>query len=281
MNNFSVLMPISYQEKAIFLSEALGSIIENQTVKPTEVVLVKDGIFPSSLEKIITSYKNEYPTLFKIINFSKNKGIGEALKIGVENCSNELIARMDSDDVAHPKRFEKQLNFLKKHPKVDVVGGIIKDFKYVVGDLQQYRVVPEYHKDIIAFAKYRCPINHPTAMYRKYKVLAAGNYNKDFSNMEDYALWMAMLQNGAKFHNLQETLLYFRFGSGKEIVKRRSGLSYLKISIRLKKYIYKLGFYTLIEYWLYSLCSIIARFILPSFFLLIFYTSFYRNKKIN
>lgn len=276
---FSVLIPVYNKEKAIFLSKALESITEKQTILPTEIVLIKDGILTQKLENVIALYQNKFPALFKIIALSKNKGTGEALKIGVENCSNELIARMDADDISVYNRFEKQLNFIKKHPEIDVLGGVIEEFNKNIGDLKQYRIVPEKHKDIAALAKFRCPVNHPTVMFKKSKVLKAGNYSNQFIFLEDYALWIAMLQNKATFYNLQETLLHFRFGSGKQIIKKRSGFNFAKTLIKFNKYAYKIGFYSAVDALFFTLLRVTAHYLFPKKILRFFYLSFLRKKR--
>lgn len=258
--------------------QALESITERQSVKPTEIVVVKDGILTQKLEDVIADFERNYPELLKIVALEENKGIGEALKIGLLQCSNELVARMDCNDIAHPQRFEKQLKFLEKHQEIAVLGGIIEDFKNVPNDLKQYRNVPEFHKDIRKFAKFRCPMNHPSVMYKKSKVLALGNYPTNFLYLEDYVLWIKMLQAGIKFHNLQEILLYYRFGTGKKVIQKRSGKRYIKALLKLNKYAYKTGFYSVLDYGYYSFLRLSYQ-LLPSFIRRFLFQTFYRENK--
>ena len=151
-------------------------------------------------------------------------GLGKALNEGLKYCSHELVARMDTDDIAMPERFEKQLAVFKKYPDIDVVGAWINEFEDNVSNIKSVRKLPELPDDIRQFAKRRNPINHPVVMFRKSAVLAAGGY-RHFPLFEDYYLWIRMLMNGAKFYNIQESLLYFRFSS--EMFKRRGGWKYM------------------------------------------------------
>ena len=95
---FSVAMSVYHKDNAAFFDRALQSIIEQQTVKPSEIVLVCDGPLNSELDAVISIYQARFP-IFNIIRLPQNKGLGNALKLAVENASYELIARMDSDDV--------------------------------------------------------------------------------------------------------------------------------------------------------------------------------------
>lgn len=164
-----------------------------------------------------------YPYL-KVLSPVTNRGLGKALNEGLKYCSHELVARMDTDDIAMPERFEKQLAVFKKYPDIDVVGAWINEFEDNVSNIKSVRKLPELPDDIRQFAKRRNPINHPVVMFRKSAVLAAGGY-RHFPLFEDYYLWIRMLMNGAKFYNIQESLLYFRFSS--EMFKRRGGWKYM------------------------------------------------------
>lgn len=164
-----------------------------------------------------------YPYL-KVLSLVTNRGLGKALNEGLKYCSHELVARMDTDDIAMPERFEKQLAVFKKYPDIDVVGAWINEFEDNVSNIKSVRKLPELPDDIRQFAKRRNPINHPVVMFRKSAVLAAGGY-RHFPLFEDYYLWIRMLMNGAKFYNIQESLLYFRFSS--EMFKRRGGWKYM------------------------------------------------------
>ena len=221
MCDYSILLSLYYKEKALFLRQSLVSIF-TQSVFPTEVVLVEDGPLTNDLYAVIKEFTSSYPNL-KIISLPENQGLGKALNEGLKHCSYDLVARMDTDDIAMPHRFERQLEIFEQYPEIDVVSSWIDEFEGDINHILSIRKVPESHKEIYQFSRRRNPINHPVVMFRKSSVLAAGGY-KHFPLFEDYYLWVRMLMNGAKFYNLQESLLYFR--SSSEMFKRRGGINY-------------------------------------------------------
>ncbi|WP_283127169.1 glycosyltransferase family 2 protein [Bacteroides clarus] len=219
---FSVLLSVYYKESYSAFCKSLDSIF-TQTICPDEVILVEDGPLGSELNDMISVYSAKYPTL-KIIPLPTNQGLGKALNEGLKHCSYDIVARMDTDDIAKPDRFEKQLAVFEKYSDIDVVGAWIDEFEDDISDVKSVRKLPELPDDIRQFAKRRNPINHPVVMFRKSAVLAAGGY-QHFPLFEDYYLWIRMLMNGAKFYNIQESLLYFRFSP--EMFKRRGGWRYV------------------------------------------------------
>ena len=222
MISFSVLLSIYNRESPISLCQSLDSIFV-QTVSPNEVVLVEDGPLSSELNDIISEYSAKYPIL-KIIPLPTNQGLGKALNEGLKHCSYDIVARMDTDDIAKPDRFEKQLAIFEKYSDIDVVGAWIDEFEDDISEVKSVRKLPELPNDIRQFANRRNPINHPVVMFLNSAVLAAGGY-RHFPLFEDYYLWIRMLMNGAKFYNIQESLLYFRFSP--EMFKRRGGWKYM------------------------------------------------------
>ena len=220
-NKYSVLMSVYYKETAGNLYTAINSIW-NQSIPTNDFVLVCDGPLTPELDSIIEQCNR--PEL-NIIYLKKNGGLGNALNIGIKHCRNELVARMDSDDISRPDRCEKQLKAFNNHPEASIISGIVEEFSTSPDTIDARRVPPESQEEIIAFAKKRNPFNHPCVMYKKSAVEAAGGY-QDFYLLEDYYLWIRMLQNGAIGYNLQEPLLWMRAGS--EMYKRRAGWKYLK-----------------------------------------------------
>ena len=223
MEKFSVLMSLYIKEKPEYFIQCMDSIL-NQTIKPDQIVIVKDGPLTENLENVLKQYMVDSPTLYTIVPLEKNVGLGLALAEGIKHCRNNLVARMDTDDIAKPDRFEKQLAIFEKYSDIDVVGAWIDEFEDDISEVKSVRKLPELPDDIRQFAKRRNPINHPVVMFRKSAVLAAGGY-RHFPLFEDYYLWIRMLMNGAKFYNIQESLLYFRFSP--EMFKRRGGWKYM------------------------------------------------------
>lgn len=183
-------------------------------------------------------YVRIFPML-KVIPLSENQGLGKALNEGLKHCSYDLVARMDTDDVAKPKRFEKQIAVFYAHPEVDVVGAWIDEFEEKIENVKSVRVLPKMNDEILKFAKKRSPINHPVVMFRKLAVQKSGGY-QHFPLFEDYYLWVRMLLNGVQFYNIPESLLYFRFSS--DMFKRRGGWKYAVDELRFQRKLLNMGF---------------------------------------
>lgn len=234
---FSVLLSLYYKESPLYLHQSLESVF-NQTLRPTEVVLVKDGPLTDELNHVVDEYTAKYPEI-KLVSLAQNVGLGRALNEGLKKCSYDLVARMDTDDICKPQRFEKQVGFFEKHPDIDVVGAWIDEFQQDIINVISTRKLPETHREIELFGHKRNPINHPVVMFRKEMVKAVNSY-QPFYLFEDYYLWVRMLLNGAKFYNIQESLLYFRFSP--DMIKRRGGIKYAYVEAKFQWVLYKLGY---------------------------------------
>ncbi|WP_035468106.1 glycosyltransferase family 2 protein [Algoriphagus mannitolivorans] len=236
---FSVLLPIYNRENPEFFRLSLDSLV-NQTYSASEVVIVKDGVLTPALDQVIESFTDKLP--LKIVPLEKNVGLGEALRIGILHCSYEYIARMDSDDICIPERFEKQVNTFLKNPGLDILGSYLQEFENTPGDINVIRKVPTEHSDIHTYTFYRCPFNHPTIMFRKSAVLGVGSYQK-MPFFEDYFLWIRMANGNCVFQNLDEVLLHFRIGN--DMIRRRHGLTYAKHEMSFFTYCYQQDMITL------------------------------------
>jgi glycosyltransferase involved in cell wall biosynthesis len=219
---FSLLLSVYYKENPEFLAGCFKSIVA-QTLLPNEVVIVKDGPLTEALEGTLAECMKQIKIPIKIIELKSNEGLGISLQEGLNACSYEYVARMDTDDVCHPERFEKQVEVFNSERNVDVVGTLISEFNEVIGDLNVVRKVPSLNHEIYAYAKFRNPMNHMTVMFKKSSVLQAGGYQR-FQNMEDYYLWFRMMLKKYIFYNLQESLVYARVGYNMH--SRRSGRAY-------------------------------------------------------
>ena len=244
---FSVLMSVYIKEIPKYFDRALQSITDDQILKPNEIVLVKDGPLTDELEKIIKKWSKKYKNIFKIIPLEKNMGLGEALKIGIENCSYNLIARMDTDDIAKPERFQEQIKIFKNN-EVDLVGSWIDEFWEIDNKIkiQKIRKVPEKDKEIKEKLKFLNSFNHPTVIYKKNEVLKAGSYSEKYHLMEDYYLWVRMAMNGCKFYNIQKSSLFFR--TTPDTYKRRGGIRFVKADILFQTELLRSGFVNIFEY---------------------------------
>ena len=235
---FSVLISVYKKEKAEYLKQALQSVI-NQTLKPAEIVIVKDGPLTKELDECIENFQRQHPKLFKIITFKKNRGLGLALRDGVKACKYEYIARMDSDDISIPDRFEKQFNYLQKHPETALLGTWITEFNKDENKSDTVTKLPCTHQKIIKFAKRRNPFRHVAVIFKKSAVIESGNY-RDFLWFEDYDLFVRILQKGYLTANIPEYLVNVR--ADKDMFARRGGWHYLKQDYRFQKLLLKTKF---------------------------------------
>lgn len=257
---FSVLLSIYHKEKPEYLRQSLDSIFA-QTLRADEVILVKDGPLTEELDKVLEEYQSRYPEL-KTVPLKENAGLGKALNEGLRHCSHEIVARMDTDDICKPFRFEKQIAAFENHPEYDLVSSWIEEFVDTTDNIRTVRTLPEMPEQIREYGKRRCPVNHPVTMFKKSSVMQAGGY-QHFPLLEDYYLWARMLVSGARFYNIQESLLYFR--SSDDLFKRRGGWRYAVTEVKFMWRLYRIGYVGLLS----SLSNIVIRFtvrILPNSF---------------
>lgn len=211
---FSVLMSVYKNDNPIFLSDALKSIYEDQTVKPDEIVVVFDGKLTDELYQVLDAFKNDKEGIVFYYPQDENKGLGEALRIGTTFCTGDYIFRMDSDDISCPNRFEKQIEYIKNHKEVDVLGTDIAEFyESIDEENKRIRSCPMDNKDIIKMAKKRNPMNHVTVCIKKEALIKCGGY-ESLLLLEDYYLWLKMIASNAILANINESLVYVRIGNG-------------------------------------------------------------------
>lgn len=238
VSKYSVLMSVYHKEKPEYLKQAIESI-QAQTLQTDDFVLVCDGPLNDALDKVIATKQQEMGTTLNVVRLAKNGGLGKALNEGLKHCKNELVARMDSDDIAYLDRCEKQMVIFNTHPEVRICSGIVEEFTTDPSTVDARRVPPETNAEIVEFAKKRNPFNHPCVMYKKSAVEAVGSY-QDFYLLEDYYLWLRMLMAGYQGYNIQESLLHMRAGS--EMYLRRAGWKYAKTQMGLFKFMKNEGF---------------------------------------
>lgn len=243
-SEYSVLMSVYHKEKPEYLRQAMESIYD-QTVKTNDFILVCDGPLSEALDKVIAEKQQEMGNVLHVVRLAKNGGLGNALNEGIKHCRNELIARMDSDDISYPDRCERQLKVFQLHPEISICSGIVEEFSKFSDVVDTRRIPPETSEEIRHFAKKRNPFNHPCVMYKKSAIMAVGSY-QDFYLLEDYYLWLRMLMAGNQGYNLQEPLLHMRAGAG--MYKRRGGWKYVKSQIGLLSYMKERGFIGTREY---------------------------------
>lgn len=244
MQKYSVLMSLYAKEKPEYLRAAIESIV-NQTAKPDEIVIVKDGPLTEELDATLEEYAAKYPELFHIVVSEVNIGLGLALNLGLGECKNELVARMDTDDIAKPERCERQLERFALNERLDLLGSSVDEFYLSPEEVVSRRVVPTGHEDIYRFAKRRSAFNHPTVMYKRSRVLAVGGYG-DMRRNQDVDLFGRMLFSGCIAENIEDSLLYFR--SNDALAKRRKSWENTKSYIKTIKRFWKMGFASFGDY---------------------------------
>lgn len=244
MTDLSVLMSLYIKEKPEYVEECFQSLLR-QTVQANEWVVVEDGPLTDELYAVLDKYQKEYPGLIKRVPQTVNQGLGIALQIGVPECSNDIIARMDTDDIAREDRFEKQLAEFAKDPDLDIIGSNIDEFEDTPKDIVASRNVPLTDPEIKQYQKKRDSFNHMTVMYKKKAVLDAGNY-QSCPLMEDTYLWVRMMKNGVKCKNLAEPLVFARIG--KDMFNRRGGWAYFKKYKAGRKMVYDTGYISWFDY---------------------------------
>jgi glycosyltransferase involved in cell wall biosynthesis len=258
MEKYSILMSLYKKEKPEYFRLAIESVL-NQTVKPDEIVIVKDGPLTCELENVLEEYKTANPKLFNIVISEKNIGLGLALNLGLKYCRNELVARMDTDDIAKPHRCEKQLQAFQDNPELAILGSSVDEFYNTPDEVVSHRVVPTEYKDIYEYAKKRSPFNHSTVMYKKSKVLGVGGYS-DLRRNQDVDLFGRMLFSGCIAGNIKESLLWFR--ANNDLAKRRKSWQNTKSYIDTIKKFWKMGYSSFGDFIIVALVQT-AIFIMP------------------
>ena len=247
---FSVLMSVYYKDNPIWLKQAIDSVLNN-TVKPSQIVLVVDGQISNELEQVISEYKDN----LDLLRFEKNSGLGIVLHQGLLKCKYPLVARMDSDDISLPTRFELQLKEFENSPNLTIVGGYIQEFDSQTNEITSIRKVPLEDSQIKQYIKTRAPFNHPTVMFKKEDILKIGNY-QPFYRMEDYFLWIRLVEANLQMKNIPKVLLNFR--TDKNMFARRGSYKYFKSNKEVSKQMLKMK---IINYPCY-LFNITIRFII-------------------
>lgn len=251
MEKYSVLMSLYKKEHPDYLRLALDSMI-NQTVQPDEIVLVEDGPLTDVLYTIVKEYTIKYPKLFHIVVNEKNLGLGLALNKGLIACRNNLVARMDTDDISKPDRCEKQLKRFAEKPYLSIVGSHIDEFFGEKENIISRRSVPTDFESIYEYAKRRSAFNHPAVMYRKIDVLKYNGY-KDLKRNQDVDLFGRMLFAGCKAENIDEALLWFR--TSDELSKRRNSWENTWSYIGTIKTFWEMGYSSFSDYFVVAVAQ--------------------------
>lgn len=230
----SVLMSVYAKERPEYLAEALRSLAL-QTRKADEVILVEDGPISPELESVIEASRTELPIVS--LKLPKNVGLARALNEGLNACANELVARMDTDDVSLPERFARQVQFMNENPHIAVCSSHIEERNESMSKTLGVRLLPEHHDDIVRFAKNRNPISHPAVIYRREAIVSVGGYPDIYP--EDYPMWCLMMVKGYRFANIPVVTVLMRTGEG--FIARR-GFRFFRGIVKALWFQKKIGF---------------------------------------
>ncbi len=252
--NFSLLISTYCKDKPEELAAALYSIWDSQSVKPAEIVIVKDGALTPELDTVIDDFSRRAPVV--TVPLVRNQGLGRALAVGLEKCRYSYVARMDSDDIALPDRFEKQIAYLTQHPETDILGSAISEFVDKPENIYAKRSVPLSNEEIHTFCKRRCPFNHMTLILRKEFILKVGSY-QHFMKYEDYWLWIRAVHAGAVCANLSDVTVNVR--AGDDMLNRRRGWALFTAELTLIKNMRKIKFISDRDLLVLFFCRAVSR----------------------
>ena len=249
MLKFSVIMSIYKSDVPELVRVALDSLLQ-QTLLPNEIVIVGDGPVPAELEREVERLKVKVQSLPQplpegkgvpevvYLPQEKNGGLGEAMRIAAEAAKYDYLARMDSDDICLPDRFEKQMKCFEEDPELSLVGGMITEFDGEPENIIAKRILPLEDAEIKRMMRGRCAVNHVTVIFKKADLMKSGNY-QPFWKQEDHYLWARMMEHGCKFRNIPDVVVNVR--SGKDQIARRGGLRFYKNVVRVFWYMYRHG----------------------------------------
>lgn len=243
MSCFSVLLSLYEKESPSNFNQAMSSVYCEQTLKPSQIVLVKDGPLPLDLEAEVIRWMDKLGDTLTIVSIPVNVGLAEALNQGLSFCKYELVIRMDTDDVAIHDRFAIQVDFMNNHPMIAVSSGIVEEWNSDVSKKASIRVLPLSHSELTTFAKIRNPISHPACIFRKSIIMSVGGYPDIYP--EDHLLWVKIIQAGFELANVDKVLLRMR--TGHDFIERR-GFKFLKGELASYRIMYKSGFLSLNEF---------------------------------
>lgn len=241
---FSVLLSVYRKEKATFLRQALTSVYHEQTLKPNQIVVVKDGLLTNELEKVIAEWQSLLGEILTVVSLPNNLGLGAALNKGLAHCKYELVARMDADDISMPSRFQKQVAFMQENPHITACSAQIEEWNVELTRKLDQRILPTDPIAVAHFAKRRSPLSHPVSIFRKSIILKVGGY-PPLRKAQDFALWSLLLVKGYNLANLSETLLKMRTGN---VLLERRGWSYFKRELQLLQFQREIGFLSTFDY---------------------------------
>lgn len=236
----SVLMSLYAKEAVDSLRQCLASL-EDAIGENDEIVLVEDGPVGPALHAVVQDARSRLP--IRSVRLPANVGLPGALNAGLAACSHELVARMDTDDLCLPTRFDRQVAYLDAHPRVAVVGAAVEEFDGNSDNVVAVRRPPCEPSALARYATMSSPLNQPAVMFRKSSVLEVGAYPVQFTvAFEDYFLWLRLLHAGHQLANIDDVLVRMRAGAPQ--ANRRRGLQYARAEVQFAIECRRAGFFT-------------------------------------
>jgi glycosyltransferase involved in cell wall biosynthesis len=253
----------TYQgETAANLTAALESLYA-QTEAPMEIVLVVDGPVGPDQESVIAQYQKDGRIRhLELLRLETTQGLALALNAGLRRCKGVFVARMDSDDISFPERFEEQWRILMEDPHVDVVGSWSAEFRDNPMIVTGMKTPPEHHEEIKRALTWNCALVHPSILIRKRNIEEIGGYRPFFGDYADYDLYVRLMLLGARFYMVQRPLVRYRTSFAQR--RRRSGVRYAFDEINLRFFFYRSGFLSLSKFLLITPIYCLYRLTPPS-----------------
>jgi glycosyltransferase involved in cell wall biosynthesis len=254
--NFSVLMSVYQKEKPRYFNRAMKSIWDDQLLKPNQIILIKDGPLTGDLDKAVDDWQEKLGSILIVVVLPQNRGLGAALNEGLQYCKYDLVARMDTDDIALPKRFSKQVEFFDKNADAVVVGTNIIEF--YESEYSQERKYPIYTDKNSKTIYKGTPVAHPSVMIKtdvlqKYRYITTTPYSQDID------LWFRLLRDGHRIDNINESLLRYRI-TDNTFLRRNYRKAFYEFKVYCANLIKLQGFSILL---FYPLCRLISRLLPP------------------
>jgi len=240
---FTVLMPVYDGDKRRFVKRAFESATREQTLPPTQVVVVRDGPVRPKLQKLLEKLAATPGLDVDLVALPQNVGLAAALEVGLDHCDHEIVARVDADDVSLPHRFAVQVPLVTAG--YDLVGSAIVEIEDDEAEWGRTRTPPTTPAEIERYSRFHDPFNHPSVVYRRAAVRGAGGY-ETLDLMEDYLLFARMIAAGAQVANVPEPLVLYRVGAG--AYARRGGARLLRSELRLQRTLRDEGFTSRSQY---------------------------------
>ena len=237
--SISVLMSVYSKDRAPWVQDSLDSLIQ-QTVPPTEIILVIDGPISDDLEKVLAETGRRLGDQLQIVRLVENQGLAAALNAGLTRCRSEYVARMDSDDICVPERFAIQAGFLAEHPETGLIASWHAEFDTSPDEIQRIKTTPEHHDEIVRGLRWRNVMSHPTIVVRRDDLLRIHGYSTTVGLLEDYDLYARLIRAGVRFHAVQKPLVLVRVLRDTRV--RRGGLAYVRNALKFRRHLWTEGF---------------------------------------